>query len=87
MDPKTYCMQMLQAMTKESDSGGDFVDRTQVRLLLAHYARHTPPELDFARDLNALVRRAELAGQHTLARAARQILKEWQARARAVAAS
>jgi len=77
MDPKTYCETAADRLALRS-VGLATVDRAQVRILLAHFSRQPPDEATFARELATLARGAERAGRRTLARAARQILADWE---------
>ncbi len=78
MDPKTYCDTAATRLTSRS-AGLATVERTQVQILLAHFSRRPPDEEAFARELASLARSAERDGRRTLARAARQILADWEA--------
>lgn len=77
MSPRTYCELRLSRLQADAD-GRATVKQAQIRVLLAHYARFDPPEDAFARDLALLAHGAERAGRCALARAAREILSDWQ---------
>lgn len=75
--PRTYCELRLSRLQADAASRAT-VEQAQIHVLLAHYARFDPPEDAFARDLALLAHGAERAGRCALARAAREILSDWQ---------
>ncbi len=87
MDPRTYCEQALKTRRSETTLLDDPIERSQLQILLAHYARHASSEVEFVRDLAGLARSGDQTGRRRLAKAARQLLEEWQAHSRAVATS
>lgn len=78
MDTKNYCKTAMVRFTSSS-TGLAPIERAQLQILLAHFSTRPIDEAVFARELASLARVAARDGRRTLAKAARQILTDWEA--------
>ena len=79
MDVRAYCVAEM-ARLRTAAGPESVLDRSQLLVVLAHFARLDPPPEAFAARLRALITRSAGPEQGGLRRAAREILRDWEAR-------
>jgi hypothetical protein len=79
MQPSDYCEQRRKKLKATGVRGPLTQARLQVRIVLSYYVNRKPTVEVFEAELAALAHRAEQQGKLRLAKAAAEILADWQA--------